>query len=91
MPASIVPLPVLSEPDDEARQRRAASESPKSLVVRYGYLKMIAELSFDGDTRPGCGAKLVIRSRRGIELGEAVTTVCSNTGCGKPLPTGRVC
>src|SRR5688500_2875853 len=58
---------------------------PSSLVVRYGYMRMMGEFPYDGDTRPGCGAKVVIRTKRGTELAEVVTTTCSNGGCAKSI------
>ncbi len=63
---------------------------PKSLVVRYGYMKMMGEFPYDGDTRPGCGARVVIRTRRGTELAEVVTTTCSNGGCAKSLTRDKM-
>ncbi len=84
MPGSIVPLPVMLE-EEEDRKAYAALQPPKSVVVRYGALRMIAELSYDGDAKPGCGSKMVIRTRRGIELGEMLTTTCPNAGCGSSV------
>ena len=83
MPGSITPLPVLLEEED--RKAYEQLEPPKSIVVRYGYMRMIAELPYDGDAKPGCGSKLVVRTRRGIELGEMLTTTCGNNGCGKSV------
>ena len=84
MAGSITPLPVMLE-DEEDQRRYEKLEPPKSLVVRYGYQKMIAELPYDGDVKPGCGSKMVIRSPRGIELGEMLTSTCPNAGCGKSI------
>jgi len=80
MPGSITPLPVFEEtaPKEEA-------EKPSTVVVRYGYQKLIAELPFDDEQRPACGTKLVIRTKRGIELAETLTTVCTNGGCDHSL------
>ena len=52
----------------------------RSLVVRHGYLRQIGEFPYDGP-RPMCGAKVVIKTRRGTELAKALTTTCENTGC----------
>ena len=71
--------------DEQDRKTYEALEPPKSIVCRYGYTKMIAELPYDGDAKPGCGSKLTIRTRRGIELAEMLTTTCDNTGCGKSV------
>ncbi len=83
MPGSITPLPVMLEEED--RKIYEKLEPPKSLVCRYGYQKMIAELPYDGQAKPGCGSKLVIRTRRGIELAEMLTSTCPNAGCSKSV------
>ncbi|MCX5659957.1 MAG: regulatory iron-sulfur-containing complex subunit RicT [Planctomycetota bacterium] len=85
MPGSITPLPIFAELDAEDRATYAKLEAPKSIVVRYGSMKLIAELPYDGEAKPGCGSKLVIRTSRGIELGEMLTTTCGNAGCGKSV------
>ncbi len=83
MSGSITPLPVMLEEEDQKRYEKL--EAPKSLVVRYGYQKLIAELAYNGDDKPGCGSKMVIRTQRGIELGEMLTSTCPNAGCGKSI------
>lgn len=83
MVGSITPLPVML--DEQDRKRYAALEPPKTIVCRYGFMKLVAELPYDGDAKPGCGSKLVIRTSRGIELAEMLTTTCANSGCGKSV------
>jgi len=79
----IHPLPVLSE---EAEQRAIdALTPPKTVVVRYGYMKQIGEFPYEGDQVIGCGTKLVVRSPRGVEIGEMLTTTCPNSGCGSSI------
>jgi len=82
MAGSIFPLPVM---DEEAialeKKEHLKKKPPETLVVRYSYQRKMAELKFDGDYRPGCGTKVVIRSPRGTEMAELVTTVCGNGGC----------
>jgi len=84
MPGSIVPLPVMLE-EEEDRKAYEKLQPPKSMVVRYGALRMIAELPYDGDAKPGCGSKIVIRTRRGIEMAEMLTSTCPNAGCSKSV------
>jgi len=80
MPGSIHPLPVMLEQQNpEAGESR---QEPQSVVVRYGYQRQIAELPYKGGPPPMCGAKLVIRSPRGMELAELLTTTCADGGCG---------
>jgi len=84
MPGTITPLPIMLQ-DEEDRKAYAALEPPKTMVCRYGYGKQIAELPYGGDAKVGCGSKLVIRTARGIELAEMLTTTCANSGCGKSV------
>lgn len=83
MPGSITPLPVMLEEED--RKIYDKLEPPKSMVFRYGYQKLIAELPYDGDAKPGCGTRLVVRTQRGMELAEMLTSTCPNSGCGKSI------
>ncbi len=89
---SIFPLPVFEADADEHHRQVAADmdvyerlESPKTIVVRYGAMKMVGEFPYDGDAKPGCGSKLVVRTPRGVEIGEMLTTTCENAGCSKSV------
>ncbi|MBI1373398.1 MAG: hypothetical protein GC159_11770 [Phycisphaera sp.] len=84
----IHPLPVLSEEEEELALQRL--KPPKTVVVRYGYMKSIAELPYDGDQILGCGTKLVIRTRRGVEIAEMLTTTCTNSGCGSSVSRSKM-
>ncbi|QNN20921.1 hypothetical protein HED60_01095 [Planctomycetales bacterium ZRK34] len=79
----IEPLPILSEEEEAAAIEKL--QPPKTVVVRYGFMKQIAELTYDGDQVLGCGTKLIIRTSRGVELAEMLTTTCSNSGCGSSV------
>jgi len=88
----IHPLPVFeAEADPRTRSARtdeeiyASLEVPKTLVVKYGSMKLVAEYRYDGDVKPGCGTKLVARTHRGTELVEMLTTTCENAGCSKSV------
>lgn len=83
MPGTIVPLPVMLEEED--RKVYEQLKPPSSIVVRYGYARLIAELSYDGQAKPGCGSKMVIRTPRGTEIGEMLTSTCPNAGCTKSI------
>src|SRR6266513_5064936 len=79
---SFIDLPVLQAPP--------VLKPPSSLVVRYGHMRMMGEFPYDGDTRPGCGAKVVIHTRRGTELAEVGTTTCTNGGCAKSVTRDKL-
>jgi cell fate regulator YaaT (PSP1 superfamily) len=52
-------------------------------AVRFGYMRYIGEFSHPADMRFTCGAKVVIQTKRGIEMGEQVSLTC--TGCSKSV------
>lgn len=89
----IVPLPRFeAEADPKARglseeelQAYQRLTPPSTVVVKYGQTGMIAEFPARLDRVPGCGTKFVLQTPRGTELGEMLTTTCSNGGCGKSL------
>lgn len=63
---------------------------PKTMVVRYGYLRQIGEFPSDIQQKIGCGSKVVVRTERGTEIGEMLTTTCSNGGCGKSITRDKM-
>ena len=89
---TIARLPMFEEDADPERRDVMTDEEiyankkpPTSIVVRYGVMKLVAEYPYDGPSKPGCGSKLVIRTNRGLEIGEMLTTTCTNSGCGKSI------
>ena len=85
---SIVRLPQFEadlkqfEADREAYERL---QPPTTIVVRFGALKLVGEFPYKGEQKPGCGSKLVVRTFRGIEIGEMLTSTCPNAGCSKSV------
>ncbi|MBI1369320.1 MAG: hypothetical protein GC162_11790 [Planctomycetes bacterium] len=84
----IYPLEVMSE--EAEAQAIAKLEPPKSIVVRYGYLKQIGEFPYDGGLVLGCGTKLIIRTTRGVEMAEMLTVTCPNSGCGSSISRSQM-
>lgn len=89
---SIFPLPVF-EADADPHHRGSMSDEeiyarlmpPSTIVVRFGRMKLVGEFPYSGDAKPGCGSKMVVRTFRGTELGEMLTTTCENAGCSKSV------
>lgn len=81
----IVPLPQFELDLEEDRQAYEKLKPPTSVVVRFGALKMIGEFPFSAPIKPGCGTKFVVRTHRGTELGEMLTSTCPNAGCSKSV------
>ncbi|MFI4893514.1 MAG: stage 0 sporulation family protein [Phycisphaerales bacterium JB058] len=87
----IVPLPQFEEDlaqylrEKEDREAYERLSAPTTMVVRFGAMLMIGEFPYDGDSKPGCGSKIVVRTHRGTELGEMLTSTCENAGCSKSV------
>jgi cell fate regulator YaaT (PSP1 superfamily) len=85
----IYPLPVfeadLKAQQEEDRKVYEALKAPTTIVVRYGSMKLVGEFPYKGESKPGCGSKLVVSSHRGTELGEMLTSTCPNAGCSKSV------
>jgi cell fate regulator YaaT (PSP1 superfamily) len=71
--------------DAEDKKAYEALQPPKTVVVRFGAMKLIGEFPYDLKVKPGCGSKLVVRTFRGTELGEMLTSTCPNSGCSKSV------
>ena len=71
--------------EKEDREAYEKLNAPSTIVVRFGYLRMIGEFPYSGDAKPGCGSKLVVATHRGTEIGEMLTSTCANSGCGKSV------
>lgn len=87
---SIFPLPQFETDlkehlDAEDRATYERLQIPKTLVVRFGAMKLVGEFPYEGTIKPGCGTKLIVRTHRGTELGEMLTSTCSNSGCSKSV------
>ena len=66
----------------------ARKEPPRPLrVVRYGAMGYVGEFSHKPGLTVGCGARVVVQSERGIELGQPVGAPCC--GCGGELTVPR--
>lgn len=75
----------LSALPDEDLIRFERKAPPRTLVVRFGAMKLVGEFPYRGDVTPGCGSKLVVKTHRGTELGEMLTSTCPNSGCSKSV------
>lgn len=71
--------------DEADRLAYERLNAPKTVVVRFGYLKMVGEFPWQSHEKPGCGSKLVVRTHRGTEIGEMLTSTCPNSGCSKSV------
>jgi cell fate regulator YaaT (PSP1 superfamily) len=71
-------------------EKMPESPAPKTIVVRYGFLKEIGEFPSDLTSKVGCGSKLIVRTDRGTEIAEMLTTVCGNGGCSKSITRDKL-
>ncbi len=85
---SIVPLPQFEKDLEAYRKEQEEYERlsiPKSMVVRFGLMRLIGEYPYSGKSKPGCGSKIIVRTHRGTEMSEMLTSTCPNAGCGKSV------
>ncbi len=57
-------------------------------AVRFGAMNWIGEFQYSPGTVFKCGAKVVIRSERGVELGQQVSLTCN--GCSKSVSRAQI-
>lgn len=57
-------------------------------AIRFGYMRYIGEFSHPSAMKFTCGARVVIQTKRGIEIGEQVSLTCS--GCSKSVTRDQV-
>jgi len=81
----ILPLPQFEADVEEDRKIYERLKPPTSIVVRFGIMKLVGEFPYSGDAKPGCGSKFVVRTHRGTELAEMLTSTCPNAGCSKSV------
>ncbi|MCA9289298.1 MAG: hypothetical protein KDA05_11970, partial [Phycisphaerales bacterium] len=85
---AILPLPVFEEDLKAYEEEKRAYEAlkvPKTLVVRFSFMQMVGEFPYQGTEKPGCGSKIVVKTHRGTEIGEMLTSTCPNSGCSKAV------
>lgn len=51
--------------------------------VRFGYMKHVGEFAYAPNMRFTCGAKVIVQTNRGLEMGEQVSLTCN--GCDKSV------
>lgn len=69
--------------DKSARCGEGLEKIYPTTAVRFGYMRYIGEFTHAPEMKFACGAKVVIQTKRGIELGEQVSLTCS--GCDKSV------
>lgn len=67
--------------ESEDREAYERLNAPSTIVVRFGVMRMVGEFPYSGGAKPGCGSKIVVRTHRGHEIGEMLTSTCPNAGC----------
>jgi len=61
----ILPLPQFEADlkdhlDEEDRKAYEALKAPKTMVVRFGVMKMVGEFPYSCSVNPGCGSMIVV-------------------------------
>ncbi|MFP4104964.1 MAG: stage 0 sporulation family protein [Phycisphaerae bacterium] len=71
--------------DDNGSDGSQGTRPPK-LIARYGFMRNIGEFRHNFDHLPPIGSHVVVRTERGVELGEVVANVTSDDGSGAISP-----
>ncbi|MFQ5430610.1 MAG: stage 0 sporulation family protein [Phycisphaerae bacterium] len=74
--------------DPHARCGNGLEKIYPTCAVRYGYMRYIGEFKYAPNILFNCGAKVVIQTHRGMELGEQVSLTCS--GCDKSVSREQI-
>ena len=69
--------------------RDDADDERKYVIVRHGLMRQIGQFRHDLSRVPPAGSKLVVRTERGVEIGEVVIGVASE-GCQRCISTERL-
>ena len=91
-PSRVAEQDVLT-PEQQAEADKLAGElagAEAMLAVRYGLMRQIGLFEHRLEQQPRPGAKVTIRTERGVELGEIVTAVCEESCGGGCLSCKRV-
>jgi cell fate regulator YaaT (PSP1 superfamily) len=85
--ASISPGPEPSGDSPAGAVPVSPPEAPRrTRVIRYGAMGYVGEFSCKPGLTFGCGARVVVQTERGIELGEPVGVPCLGCGCDLTVP-----
>jgi len=60
---------------DGPRNRKSQRKNGRTVIVRYGLMRHVGEFRHNLDSVPRPGTKVVVRSERGVDLGEVVAAV----------------
>jgi len=92
------PAPAKGPKDEPARAKsgngrpapaKSEKKSPPTVVVRYGMMRNVGQFRHNLKTLPQPGTHVVVRTERGVELGEVVASVCEQT-CAGCVSTDRL-
>ena len=61
----------------------APAKPKRSVVARYGHMRSVGQFRYNLDRVPRVGEKVVVRTERGVELGEVLADVCDHTCHGR--------
>ncbi len=91
MVLDVIPNDESPGPDDADAPQACGNGLEKvypTTAVRYGQMGFIGEFTHAPDMRFTCGGKVVIQSKRGIEIGEQVSLTCA--GCSKSVTREQI-
>ena len=76
-------------PDRKPPAQQAPDRNQPTVVVRYGLMGTVGQFRHNLKAPPTPGMEVVVRTDRGVELGQVVADVCEKTGC-RGLAPGKL-
>ena len=69
--------PATDESPSPASSQRADGQHQRgpTIIVRYGLMRQIGEFRHSLEPAPICGTQVVVRTERGVELGEVIAGI----------------
>jgi len=84
-PENSEPVPAKSEPAPAKSEKKPQP----TVIVRYGMMRNVGQFRHNLKNLPRSGTQVVVRTERGVELGEVVASVC-DTACEGCISTDRL-
>lgn len=72
--------------DTEAKQKHKHNPAGKKMLVRYGMTGIVGWFTHDEKSLPKAHSKVMIKTERGLEIGEVVGRFCYKSGIFKKSP-----
>lgn len=81
-----MPIEPIAEFEDTEHLKPTDPPSPETLLVSFGYMRNVGEFRYSESITPHWGTKVVVRTRRGVEIGTTLGSTDMGCGCAMKCP-----